>query len=147
MSRSSKPATVRFYFDADVLSLAKVVANLRHDVTYPGDPGGVVHRRRRPSCPITDPGTDDELWIPVTAAHRWLIITRDSSIKRHRREIEAVRNSGARMIALAGDEAIGTWRQLEVVMCQWRAIEHRLDESGPFIYSATRTALRPVDLD
>ena len=44
MSPGQRPATVRFYFDADVLGLAKVIVSLRHDVTYPGDPGGVVHR-------------------------------------------------------------------------------------------------------
>jgi hypothetical protein len=35
----ARPATVRFYFDADVLGVAKVVAALRSDVTYPGDRG------------------------------------------------------------------------------------------------------------
>jgi hypothetical protein len=30
---------VRFYFDADVLGLAKVMVMLRSDMTYPGDPG------------------------------------------------------------------------------------------------------------
>jgi hypothetical protein len=41
VSRPTKPATVRFYFDADVLGLAKTVA-LRSDVTYPGDTGGLL---------------------------------------------------------------------------------------------------------
>ncbi len=31
-------------------------------------------------------------------------------------------------------------------MTQWRAIEVLLNQPGPFIYSATRTRLRPVDL-
>jgi hypothetical protein len=31
-------------------------------------------------------------------------------------------------------------------MCQWRAIEARLDESGPFIHTATGTRMRAVDL-
>ena len=146
MSRSAKPAVVRFYLDADVLGLAKVLASLRSDVTYPGDPGGVVHRRSRPSCPIKSPATDDEVWIPETARHGWLIITRDSRIHHHRAEIEAVRSSGARMIALAGEEARGTWYQLEVVMCQWRAIERRTFEPGPFIYLASRTTLRSIEL-
>ena len=53
MTRPAKPATVRFYFDADVLGLAKAVVGLRSDSTYPGDPGGVVHKRQRPPCPIT----------------------------------------------------------------------------------------------
>jgi PIN like domain len=146
VNTSAKPATVRFYFDADILGLAKVVAALRSDVTYPGDRGDVVHRRARPACPITSTDTDDTVWIPATARHGWLIITRDSDIQHHRAEIAAVRTSGARMIALAGEEARGTWNQLEVLMCQWRAIERRREESGPFIYSATRTRLRQVDL-
>jgi hypothetical protein len=50
-----RPATIRFYFDADVLGVAKVVAALRHDVTYPGDPGTTIHRRIRPACPVTTP--------------------------------------------------------------------------------------------
>jgi hypothetical protein len=101
---------------------------------------------RGPACPITSTDIDDTVWIPATARHAWLIITRDSDIQHHRAEIAAVRTSGARMIALAGEEARGTWDQLEVLMCQWRAIERRFEESGPFIYSATRTRLRPVDL-
>jgi hypothetical protein len=146
VSRSARPAIVRFYIDADVLGLAKILVTIRSDVTYPGDPGGVVHRRHRPPCPITRTDTPDEIWIPETARRNWLIITRDSRIQHHRAEIEAVRTSGARMIALAGPEAGGTWQQLETLMSQWRAIERRLEEPGPFIYMATRTTLRPVDL-
>jgi hypothetical protein len=58
-----------------------------------------------------------------------------------------VRDNDARMIALAGKEAKGTWDQLEVFMCQWRAIVATLEQDGPLIYSATRTTLRPVPLD
>jgi len=115
-------------------------------VTYPGDPGGVVHRRERPPCSIARPATPDEIWIPETARQGWLIITRDSRIQHHQAELDAVRNSGARMITLASDEARGTWAQLEVFMSQWRAIERRLEEPGPFIYTASRTVLRQVDV-
>ena len=146
MNPRQRPATVRFYFDADVLGLAKVIVSLRSDVTYPGDPGGVVHRRQRPPCSITSPATVDKDWIPETARQGWLIITRDSRIQHHRAELDAVRTSGARMITLASDEARGTWAQLEVFMSQWRAIERRLEEPGPFIYTASRTVLREVSL-
>ena len=50
------------------------------------------------------------------------------------------------MVALTGKEAIGTWAQLEVVMCQWRSIDSLAQQAGTFIYAATRTSLRPVDL-
>lgn len=142
----ARPAEVRFYVDADVLGLAKILVQLRNDVTYPGDPGGILHKRTRPACPVTSPRVPDEVWIPQATAHAWLIITRDSNIAANRAEIGAVRDSGARMVALAGREAIGTWNQLEVLMCRWRDIEALRGEDGPFIFSATRTRLRQVRL-
>ena len=63
-----KPSTVRFYMDADVLGLAKVISKIRPDVTYPGDPGGQIRRRVRSPCPITDTETTDLIWIPQVAA-------------------------------------------------------------------------------
>lgn len=140
----AKPATVRFYVDADILGLAKLLASIRSDVTYPGDPGGTVYRRTRPPCPITTPHTDDELWLPETARHGWLVITRDSNIVSHTAEINAVRRHGARMIALSGHEAVDTFTQLEIIMCQWRAIAKRLEYSGPFIDTAWRTTLSRI---
>lgn len=81
--RPWKPAVVRFYFDADVLGLAKVLVQVRADVTYPGDPGGTLHRRTRPACPITTTAVKDDVWIPQVASLGWLIITRDSRIARN----------------------------------------------------------------
>jgi PIN domain-containing protein len=147
MNRPAKPATVRFYVDADVLGLAKILVQIRPDVTYPGDPGGIVKgRRMRPPCPITDPSTPDNAWIPETARRQWLIITRDRRIQDHHAEIEAVRSSGARMVNLSGAEALDTFHQMEALMCQWQKVHALLDEPGPFIYSLTRTTLRRLAL-
>lgn len=55
-----RPAEIRFYLDADVLGLARVLVQVRSDVTFPGDPGGVVHKRERPPCPVTTPAVRDE---------------------------------------------------------------------------------------
>jgi hypothetical protein len=41
MNKPAKPAIVRYYVDADVLGLAKILTQVRSDVTYPGDPGGL----------------------------------------------------------------------------------------------------------
>jgi hypothetical protein len=142
----AKPAVVRFYFDADVLGLAHVVAALRSDATFPGDPGAVIKRRERPASPIADPAIEDDIWIPRVASLGYLIITRDSRIQQHRAEIAAVKTNNARMVALSGDEARGTWQQLEVLMRNWRALEDLSRRPGPFIYTATRSRLRAVDL-
>jgi hypothetical protein len=68
MNRPAKPAPVQFYIDADVLGLAKILVQVRGDVTYPGDPGGPVKGGRvRAPCPIADSATRDDVWIPETA--------------------------------------------------------------------------------
>jgi 3-methyladenine DNA glycosylase Tag len=88
----------------------------------------------------------DTKWIPVVTANQWLIITRDANIAVNRAEIAAVRDNAARMVTLSGRDAVGTWNQLEILMTQWRQIQSLLDQPGPFIYAATRTSIRKVDL-
>lgn len=146
MTPAVKAAAVRFYFDADVLGVAKVVATLRPDITYPGDPGAVIHRRRRPPCAIASTSVPDTDWIPLAAKEGWLIITRDRRIQEHRAEILAVLEHGAKMVALAARDALNRWQQLEVLFSRWRDIERLADRAGPFIYTASRTSLRSVPL-
>lgn len=138
-----KPAVVRFYVDADILGLAETLARLRSDITYPGDPGAVIHKRWRPPCGV-EPSALDVHWLPVVASQGWLIITRDANIQHHRAEINAVREHGAKMVALASADAGNTWGQLEVIMTQWREIEKLAAMPGPFVYSAYRTTLTKV---
>lgn len=113
--RQYPPAQVRFYVDADLLGLAKILVQVRNDVTFPGDQGGVLHKRQRPACPIDAPDVKDPVWIPRVAAEGWVIITRDSAIQGHSREVGAVYEHGARMVALAGHAARTKFEQLEVV--------------------------------
>jgi PIN like domain len=144
MTKRAKPARVRYYIDPDLLGLAKILVQIRTDVTYPGGPGR--GGRVREPCAITDPAALDYIWIPEAARQEWLIITRDRHIQDHRAEIDAVHASNARMVNIAGDDAIGTFAQLEVLMSQWRRIEALLEETGPFIYSVTRTTFRKIEL-
>ena len=139
-----KPATVRFYFDADILGVGKIVAGLRPDSTYPGDPGEAIHKQVRPACPITTPRTKDPIWIPVVSQLGWLIVTRDHNIAQHQAELDAVIANHGRMVALAADDAKNSWLQLETLMIQWRKIVELTDLAGPFIYTAARTTLKKV---
>ena len=132
-------ATVRYYFDADILGLGKLVARLRSDATFPGDPGYVIHKCQRPPCVVTKPETADIEWIPIVASDGMVIITRDAAIQHSRSEIEIVVKYKAKMLTLSGKDAKTVWSQLEVVMCQWRWIERVRDQPGPFIYRVTRT--------
>ena len=141
-----KPAIVRFYVDADMLGLAQVLAALRPDVTFPGDPGAHVKNRTRPACPVVTPAAKDPDWIPVVASEGWLILTRDRAIQSSPAEIAAVLAYEAKLVTLAGKEAGGTWQQLEIVMSCWRQIEVAAEQPGPFIRRATRSGLSSVEL-
>lgn len=141
-----RQATVRYYFDADVLGLGKVVASLRPDSTYPGDPGDVVHRRQRPACVISSSDVDDVDWIPRVAADGMIAISRDAQISRRIAEVEAVVEHRARLVVLTSTDARTVWGQLEVLMCQWRRVEQLVDLPGPFIYRASRRQLTPLSL-
>lgn len=70
-----RPATVRIYVDQDLLGLAKILGSLCNDVTYPGDPGEVIHKRQRQPSPVAE-GATDLVWIPEVASREWLIISR-----------------------------------------------------------------------
>ena len=81
------------------------------------------------------------------AKQGWLIITRDRHIQDHPAEIAAVRDHGAKMVALSAADAGSTWNQLEVVMANWRRFEGLVEQVGPFIWRATRSGLGKVNLD
>lgn len=141
----SKPAQLRYYIDADTLSLAHLLTKVRSDVTYPGDKGGIVDKRERPPCDI-EPSALDHDWIPVVADRGLVVITRDRRISQRTAEKEAVRQAGGRLIAITSNEPLGKFGILEVVICQWRKIEELASLPGPFIYGITRTG-RPRKLD
>jgi hypothetical protein len=64
-----KEDAVSYYVDADVSGLAKILVQVRRDVTYPGDPAGPVKGGRyRPACPIQTPATPDCDWIPQSGS-------------------------------------------------------------------------------
>jgi len=141
---SPRAALVRFYIDADVPGLGKLLAGLRSDVTYPG---AVIHKRQRAPCTVTNPDVLDTDWIPQVAALGWLIITRDSMISQNRNEITAVRENKAKMAALNQRDAQTKWGQLEVFMTQWRRIDALTAEPGPFIWRVSRTTTTLITLD
>lgn len=91
---------VRYYIDADTLGLAKILAALRIDVTYPGDPGATIKRQKRPPCPVTSTAVPDDQWIPTVARAGWSVITRDQRIRSRPAEIAAITAYRAKVFAI-----------------------------------------------
>lgn len=92
-----KNASVRFYFDADILGLAHIVCSLRPDCTFPGDPGRTIKRQARPPCEIAQ-GAKDSDWIPAVAERGWLAITRDANIQSHLSLLQLVQEHRLRLV-------------------------------------------------
>jgi|SRR5579862_465213 len=135
---------IRFYIDADLLGVAKLLVTVRADLTYPGDPGGIgIDGRVRPPCPI-EPRTKDAQWIPEVASNGWVVITRDRHIQHRPAERAALFSAGARHVTLDARKQLDRWGQLEIVVTQWHAIEKLSELPGPWIYSASRSSLRKV---
>jgi PIN like domain len=131
---------IRFYIDADVLGLAKLLVQVRPDVTFPGDPGGLgCDGLLRPPCP-TKPGDLDPDWIPKVAKAGWVIITRDRRMLHKPAEKQAILDSKARVVRFDARHELTKWLQLEIVITQWRRIEELSELPGPWIYRASRTA-------
>lgn len=137
-----REAAVQYYVDADTLGLAHILASIRPDVTYPGDPGGVIRKRSRPPSPIASTDVPDEEWIPVVAGRGWTVITRDQRIERRPAERASVIANSARVVAITSNDKLTVWHQLEIVMTRWRDIEKLAGLPGPSIHSITRTSTR-----
>lgn len=135
---------VRFYVDANLLGLAHILADLRSDLTYPGDPGGTVKRRERAACPVESPHLPDHEWLPVVGEQGWVVLTRDQRIERRPAERQAVIDYGVKLFAITSPEKLDKWRQLEIVMSRWRDLERLAEQPGPFIYRLTRTTISPL---
>lgn len=137
---------IRFYVDADLLGLAKLLVAVRPDVTYPGDPGGTgPDGLSRPPCPVPPPETDS-MWIPTVASQGWIAITRDRHLNSRPAEKEAIIRHRARVIRLDARHQLNKWLELEIVVCQWRRFEELLESDGPWVYLASRTALTRLKL-
>jgi hypothetical protein len=133
---------IRFYVDADLLGVAKILVDVRSDVTYPGDPGGRgLDGFQRAPCPV-QPGAKDVDWIPLVASAGWVVITRDRHIQHRPAERAALVAAGARMIRLAANQSLNKWQQLEIIVTQWRRFEELAALPGPWLYTATRSSLR-----
>lgn len=133
----------RWYFDADTIGLAKILAMARTDATWPGDTGiRATQRLRQDPSPITSAATSDEIWIPRVTQAGMAIITRDKRIQSRTAEIDAVMACRARVFAITSQDNLDRWGLLEVVVSRWRDLEEASSRPGPYVYAVTRTGIR-----
>ena len=146
-------ATLSVWFDEEALSRFsgeiphhRLMSELSPEMAQPGDPGSKTRDGSiPPPWPMTDPRTDDVDWLPVVAGAGWTVITKDKKIRKRPAELEAVRDSRARMVLLAGKTAGSVWGQLTIVTRYWPQIEGLTAMSGPLIRRLTHRGMVVVD--
>lgn len=128
---------VRWYFDANLLGVARGIGWLRPDTTYPGAPG----------CPVTRPDTDDDVWLPRVAGLGWGVIMRDKRIRRRPGELRALVDCGAVAFVLTGSGQKSKWDIATLLVHYWDRMEDALDQTaGPAMFSLTSFGVRPIML-
>lgn len=138
----------RWYFDANITGVGKILSRARDDVTWPGDSGERQGPSRRwlPPSPVDSSDVADEIWIPTVTNAGMTIVTRDRHIRTRLREIQAVRQSGARIFAVSQSGQLNRWDLLEVIVSRWRDMEETVRSTrGPWIFTVTR-ATKPSQI-
>lgn len=125
---------IRFFVDADLMSVGIALSRLRKDVTHPGHPAAMG----------IEQDTKDPVWLSVVGAEGWLVLTKDRRIRRRPAEIRAVYRSNVRMIVITGNKNMNSFDRFQLLMRFWRDIEEMDAAVGPWIYSLTQVGLRPL---
>jgi hypothetical protein len=123
-----------YFFDADLLGVAKPIAQVRADVIYPG----------HSNCPSIRPDTKDPEWLAEAGSHGWVVLLRDKRIRSRPGERQALLDHGLRTFCLTKSGNASKWDVLGLLVVNWDAIERvALEVPGPYIYSVTSNGVRP----
>jgi PIN like domain len=125
----------RWFVDENSLGVAKALAYVRGDVTWPGAPGGPVPA-----------GAADTAWLPVIGEAGLVVLTRDKRIRSRPLERQALLNSGVRACFLTSGGSLDLFSQLRLWLRYWDDIEALVAEQpAPWLASVTRAGVRIFD--
>jgi hypothetical protein len=123
-----------FYIDASFpLAVRQAIASVRDDVLYAGGP----------DAPAED--VDDDVWLPLAGANKWVVIHRDKKIRKRPAERQALIDSGVRTFCLTGAGNYTRWETLRLLAARWPDIEEVAGQrDGPYIEAVTWQGVRPL---
>lgn len=127
--------TPRWFVDENSIGVAKALAYVRGDVTWPGAADGPV-----PS------GAADTTWLPIIGQADLVVLTRDKRIRSRPLERRALLDHGVRACFLTSGGSLDLFGQLRLWLRYWDDIETLVaDRPAPWLASVTRTGVRIFD--
>ena len=128
MSSASPLLVTQWFVDENSLGVAKALAYVRDDVTWPGDRDGLVRA-----------GASDTAWLPIVGKACLVVLTRDKHIRSRPMERRALLEHGVRACFLTSGGNLDRFDQLRLWLRHWDAIEALVDHRpAPWLASVTR---------
>lgn len=129
-----------FYFtDENTLGLGKLLRRAgRLDFVHPGLP-------ELPEIPL---GTRDLDWMPIVAALRLIVVTRDRRIRTRPAELRAYWEFGIRSVWIGAKQDLAPSDQVNVFLAHERRLQHEITKrgSGPWALAMNPSGVRPLNL-
>jgi len=118
--------------DENSLGVAKALAYVRGDVTWPGADGGLVAA-----------GAKDHDWLPVIGKAGLVVLTRDKRIRTRPVERQMLLEHGVRACFLTSGGSLNMFEQLRLWLRHWSEIEALAEEQpAPWLASVTTRGVR-----
>lgn len=131
----AQPQAPRWFLDENSLGVAKALAYVRGDVTWPGAPSGPVPA-----------GAPDNTWLPTIGHAGLVVLTRDKRIRSRPLERRTLLDHGVRACFLTSGGNLDLFSQLRLWLRHWDDIETLVSEHpAPWLASVTRSGVRVFD--
>lgn len=129
------PQLPRWFVDENSLGVAKALAYVRGDITWPGAPDGPVPA-----------GAADTVWLPVIGRAGLVVLTRDKRIRSRPVERQALLDHNVRACFLTSGGSLTLFEQLRLWLRYWDDIENLVaHQPAPWLASVTRAGVRVFD--
>lgn len=129
------PQAPRWFVDENSLGVAKALAYVRGDITWPGAPDGPVLA-----------GAADTAWLPIVGQAGLVVLTRDKRIRSRPLERKALLDHGVRACFLTSGGSLALFDQLRLWLRYWDDIETLvIERPAPWLASVTRSGVHVFD--
>jgi PIN like domain len=132
---------LKYFFDENLLPVAKAIAKVRSDIAYPGHPEITARIPR---------GAKDPDWLPMVGAADLdlVVVSHDKRIRTKPAEISAIRAHRVRCVVLTSTADLTSWDKLDFLVRRWDRMERHIKKCGvgPWIVAMTSGTFKDIPI-